>query len=271
MIWKIMYWLVAIALFVVLAVDHAQAAVIISEVAPAPITGPEWVELYNTGPEMINFNSWYLEDKLASPARIYDFVFDSTIPNKWQFPPYTFLVLSLSSAKLNNSGDGVTLYNPDHQMSATMNYANTNAGKTWGLQALDFTKYIESDPNPNQFTPTPPSSSPSPLPSSSPSPTPTIPFPSPSPSSNTLDTALVSLHTYHPCPPSGEKEWLSLLYSGQKIHTFENWVIADESGNTRTLSGTLVPKETTKLEWSGALLNNTGDSFTLHSDDSKLI
>ncbi len=270
MLWKILYWLTACALFMILAVDHAQAAIIISEVAPAPTAGPEWVELYNSGPEVVDLTEWYLEDHLASPARIFDFAHDVSQPDKWLLSPNAFFVVSLSSAKLNNSGDGVTLFNSEYQLVASMSYSGSTPGKTWSLTASDFENYFETDPNPFHFaSPLPsPSPSPSPTPTTTPPPTPS---PTPSPASQNLDSSTISLTSYHPCPPSGEKEWLSLNYTGPALHTFNDWIITDESGNTRTLAGTLVPNQKTKLDWSGALLNNSGDSFAVHTAQSELI
>ena len=43
-----------------------SAQIIINEVMPAPESGSEWIELYNSGELTIELNNWQLEDKRSA-------------------------------------------------------------------------------------------------------------------------------------------------------------------------------------------------------------
>ncbi len=187
---------------------HAQA--IISEVYPAPASGePEWVEIFNPTDTPITLSGWKLQDKLSTPSDI--FIFTTQI-----LEAKSFLSLDLSTSKLNNTGDGVTLYSSTNQVIDTMDYTSSETAKSWtrtGLQTSVFilgipTKSADSPSYPLYTAPTPlPTESPtptsSPLPTATPTPTVTpvatatpeptpiatsTPIPSPTPTATPLPT-----------------------------------------------------------------------------------
>ena len=79
--------------------------IVINEFLPAPESGSEWLELYNPNDFRIDLNSWQLFDGVSS---IYNLT--STIGAK------QFLVINLSSSKLNNSGDLLVLKNGEGEI-----------------------------------------------------------------------------------------------------------------------------------------------------------
>lgn len=289
------------------------AAVIISEIYPAPPTGEsEWVELFNAGNAPISLAGWYLKDQLTTPSIIFSFT-DQTIQ------PQQFLAVDLPSAKLNNSGDGVNVFDSNGQQIDAMSYTSSETGKSWQRTSLTsnaFTLTLASKSSNNAdysllaATPTPtpsPAASPSPSPTvtpqptveptaspvvtatstptpaptvsptatptlaPTPSPTPTatpttIPSPSPTPTATpTPDYSVIQLSEIEPCSSSGN-EWLELYNSSSADISIKNWKLIDESGNTKTLTGTITAKSWQVFSWTGSLLNNSGDSVTITTE-----
>ncbi len=377
------------AIFLFCTTGPAFAQVIISEVSPNPLTGEsEWVELFNTSSSAIPLSGWKLQDKLSSPSDIY--LFSSQI-----LEPQQFIVAELSSAKLNNSGDGVTLFKPDGSIAETMDYTSSEQNKTWQRTSVSSTTFVlttptkgsnsalyslitiltpsssptttpsappipsptstpeptpasiqstasTSTPTPNSTsgnqtsppttstpdlttsTPVPspgmttagattqlisgtttatttssqtsattatPVPSPSPTPQATftssatptplptPTPTPTLsvspvsspsPTPSPVPGSSQDVSSLLQLSEIMACPASGT-EWVELYNPTAQDITLTNWHIVDEAGNSKTLSGLLQAQKWAVFSWTGSLLNNSGDSFTITTSNNLTI
>jgi hypothetical protein len=72
------------------------------------------------------------------------------------------------------------------------------------------------------------------------------------------------------CPSSGS-EWIELFNPGTTAATIQNWKVTDESGNSRTLSGTIPAGGWEIFSWSSSLLNNAGDSLTLTTDTGSTV
>lgn len=115
-------------------------------------------------------------------------------------------------------------------------------------------------------TPTP---SPSVSPSPSPTATPTIsPSPTPTPTPTTIQN--VYLTEFMACPVSGN-EWLELYNGNSSAVTVTNWQIIDGAGNKKFINGVIPPNDFLKFEWTGSLLNNTGDSFSVVTNTMQTI
>lgn len=115
------------------------------------------------------------------------------------------------------------------------------------------------------------------VPCTSPTPTPTsLPTatPSPSPSSTPISTPLadnsVFLTEFMACPSTGN-EWIELYNATNTTIQIASWQVTDESNNKKTINGTLPPLSFSVFEWSGSLLNNTGDSFKITTPTGQLI
>ena len=77
-------------------------SIVINEVLPAPSSGPEWVELYNTSDSAVDVSGWRIDDD--TPGGI-----QTTIPAGSIIAPYSVLAVAITTAILNNTGDSVVL------------------------------------------------------------------------------------------------------------------------------------------------------------------
>jgi hypothetical protein len=251
---KIINFLTSILFFS--AYTPVQGQIIINEVFPAPEQGNEWIELYNSSDQEIDLNDWLLEDMLSSPS-IIAHIQNQTILSQ------SFLTIELTSAKLNNSADGVILKNSVAEVIDQMSYESSEAGLSWSKNDSSIFELAQPTKNTANVFP-----SPSISPILSPSPSPTInPSPSPTPApSDTSFHQFITITEFLACPATGEKEWIKLHNSDSQSHSISSWKIRDISNQTRQLSATLVTGEYKIISWSGSLLNNSGDEFNLENE-----
>lgn len=245
----------------------ATAQVKINEVFPAPSDGPEWVELYNPTAETINLSGWSLEDHLTSPSVIHTFGAGS------QIEPESFLVIELTSAKLNNAADGVTLKNAVTESVDTMTYSSSSTNQSWARKPDGIGSFFLSEPSKGLTNGTPPLPSPSPSPSPSPQPSPSLtthptPQPSPSPIPEFFQVEITEIMA---CPASGDTEWIELYNPHDQAKTLTNWQVRDISNTSKVVSTTIPAHSYGVLSWSGSLLNNTGDSFSLLDSQNRVV
>ena len=140
-----------------------KAQVILTEVYPQPETDQlEWIELHNNSTQSATLDSWVIMDQLTTPSIIYQF-------SSQTLNPQEYLVISLSSNKLNNSADGVGLIDQEGNLVDQMDYQNSQAKLSWSKN-LDNQLWQLTEPTPNHNNIFP---SPSPIASPSPTPTPT--------------------------------------------------------------------------------------------------
>ncbi len=261
-----------------------QANVVINEVHPNPLSGPEWVEIYNPDAESYELTGWTIEDQLSSSTVAYTFGASTIQPGQ-------FLVAELPSTKLNNTSDGATLKNSQGQIIDQMSYTSTTAGQSWsrspdGSGTFQLSQPTFNSANTPPTSPTPqPSASPVPEPSTTPSSTPSpspIPSPTASPTSSPSPTASPSPSPitypthFQPseivaCAPEGETEWLEIFNPSATAYTLENWIVKDTAGNSRLVSTTIAAQSWGVLTWTGSLLNNTGDTVNLLTPNTQLV
>lgn len=89
-------------------------SVTINEFIPAPLSGNEWIELYNGSSYAIDLNGWTLAD---GTGKSFASLADLLLPN-------SFRLIELASNKLNNDGDLVILRNSQKQEIDTVAYGN---------------------------------------------------------------------------------------------------------------------------------------------------
>jgi hypothetical protein len=281
-----------------------QAQLLINEVHPAPSLGNEWVELYNSSENVVNLQSWKLEDQITTPSTIFSFTTES-------MEPHSYFVAEINN-KLNNTGDGVTLKNSNNQIIDQMSYSSSQTNKSWARLSSSSNEFVLTDPtraNVN-FVPSPvpspsplpsPTSEPTPLPSPNPSPsispeasatpipqplpTPSpspvppppsispspspspLPQPSPQPSPTPSYPAVLKISEIMSCPETGDHEWVEIYNPSSAIYLLQNWKIRDSTDNTRLLNGTLPAQSFTVFTLSSNILNNTGDEVNLERPD----
>lgn len=77
-------------------------SILINEVLPAPSSGPEWVELYNTSDSAVDVSGWRIDDDTPGGTQ-------TTIPVGSIIAPHTVLAVAITTAILNNTGDSAVL------------------------------------------------------------------------------------------------------------------------------------------------------------------
>jgi len=248
-----------------------QAQVIISEVYPAPNSDEvEWIELYNTEANQVSLAHWSLLDQLKTPSLIKQFSATAVIEGQQT------IIVRLAKAKLNNSGDGVTLKDETGETVDQTSFPQAKTGFSWTRQNLTSPQFSWQRPSMGAFnqlpltlTPTLASTTVTPTPSitfvvqPTPNPTPTL-TPTPSPPLDIQLTELVA------CPAKGQPEWLEI-----KNKTTSNvdvdFELKDKSGNRVNLKGQLTPLGYTVLELDHNILNNDGDSISLTDQNHRVL
>lgn len=242
--------------FYLFAFVSPVSAIEITEVYPQPTTSEnEWIELYNPSDESVNLSSWYLEDLLSTPSIIY------TFPEGSFLPAHSYLAVDLSSAKLNNSSDGVKLYTSSHVLKSEMSYNTSELSKSWSLLSDQTWQLLT--PTKGLANPIIPPPSPTPLPSATPQPTPTA-------TPITYFQSILELVSFLPCPVTGNPEALDLKNTSSSPITLTNWYVLDADDNKKLLSAEIPANQTTTLQWSGSFLNNTGDSLRIFTASDEL-
>ena len=143
------------------------STVVINELLPNPISGEDWVELYNVGIESIDLNGWYLRDEATT--HIKDFSSSTVVA------PGAFLAVDVGT-RLNKEKDTVMLYNnTDTSLDSQLYTANPGDGVSVGRYPDGSSTWVSLQ------NPTKESSNRGPLPSSTPTPT-NVPTPTKTPS-----------------------------------------------------------------------------------------
>lgn len=270
-----MLWVVSLNLILMASLATPVAAqVVISEVYATPSSGePEWFELHNQGSTTVSLAGWSVTDQVSTPSTIYSFADSGAVT----LTAGEYKAFSLSSSKLNNSADGVTLIDESGSEIDTMSYSEPSSSSlSWSLFN---TGWLLAEPSPNQANLQPsPSPTPSLPPSPSPSPTPLAsPSPSltPSPSSSDDEALLIShlkLSEVMSCSTTGTKEWVELYWESDHSTTLNGWVLADKTSIFHTFHNFVLPaQDYIVVELPSAKLNNGGDSIQLLSPTGKMV
>lgn len=154
----------------------ARAEVIITEIMANPETGTEWIELSTKGEETENISNFRLYDVVSSPSLLFSF------PENTLLTSGTATVIEINPAKLNNSGDGITLYDPENNKLVEVTFGDSTKGMSW-QRTLESATYFQELPTPGAIVTTAPAS-PLPSPTSTP-----LPSPSPTPTPVTQSSA----------------------------------------------------------------------------------
>jgi hypothetical protein len=94
----------------------------LNEVMPDPASGPEWVEITNAMPDRsISLDLLELHDAVGKFMTLKGSVTSG----------HLYVVINLSSARLNNSGDSLYLKTPDGMVIDTLTYASSHEGVSW--------------------------------------------------------------------------------------------------------------------------------------------
>lgn len=271
---KLRFWTTVLILLVGLGLSPklVSASIIISEVAPAPSSGPEWVEVVNTGEETFDLSNFYLEDVLTTPTVI------KTFGHNTQILPGQILVFELENTKLNNSGDGVGLKNPAGTLIDGVIFGSTESNMSWHRQ-LDINQPLQSDvatpltikwwlPPTGALPSVTPTPSTQPIPTLPLNPTPTSPpasasaSPSPTTQPVNLIPGSVQLSEVVACADA-HGEWVEVVNNLDYALDLNGWYLVDSSNNQRKFETQLPAHGLTVLSWQENMLNNSGDNIRL--------
>jgi hypothetical protein len=101
------------------------------------------------------------------------------------------------------------------------------------------------------------------------SPTPT-PSPSPTPAAAPPPLQL-ELTEIMACPETGQLEWIELHNIDSQTAILTNWKVRDEADNAKTVSLEIPAGQYLIADWTGSLLNNTGDELHLETDEGETL
>jgi hypothetical protein len=177
--------------------------------------------------------------------------------------------------KLNNSGDGVRLFNAQHVLQDYFAFASSSAGLSYGRMPNGTGGWqllqTPSSGSANIANPTPiPTPTPTPLPTATPSGSSSSASPTPALTpSATLDPTLQppQLSEIMACPASDQTEWVELFNPNSQPVTLTNWKIVDAGNHVRTFTLSLPAQKYVSVAIDPAVLNNTGDQILLQSPD----
>lgn len=161
----------AVLLFFLFATP-VNAQVVISEVYPAPTSDEnEWVELYNSSEELIDISNWKLYEHFSSKNELVTF-------NNITINPKSFYVYELTSSKLNNSEEKVSLENDMGEEISSQYYKDSQSQKSFSYLFIDeesVGKTLEiSEPTKGQKNQIEITTTPTPIPNPSSTPNPTV-------------------------------------------------------------------------------------------------
>lgn len=256
--------LILLILLFLIFPSSASGQIKITEVYPNPLSGEnEMIELENIATQSTSLAGWYIQDQLSSPSTI--FTFSDLILEPGQ------LYVASISGKLNNSGDGVALYDGSNLIIDSMNYSSSISGQSWSLN-YDTGFFEQMDPSLGQ------KNSPSVTPASTPTPSGQAPLPTPAPSQTPVPTptpvptdySKLTITEIMSCPDSSS-EWFRFYNNSNQDIEFNGFSVVDQNSNTFKFSETLGSNESKIIKLNQAILNNSGDSLSLFDQDGTLL
>lgn len=239
-----------------------QAQIHLTELFPAPVTGPEWLEisyLSESTPSAINLQGWFIQDEKNQPKTIYQFDTETWLQ------PHQVLFVELPSAQLNNNGDGVKLYDASQNLIDQIDYDQAISGLSWAKIGSTWI-WTESSPNQENSSLITPSPTITPAVTNQPQPTSTA-TPTPLPSESNFGTIFLS--EIHPCP-SENQEWVEISTDDPAAIILAGWQIQDAAGHSFDLSDHHFTSNWLVIEFD-QLLNNSGDTIFLLDPALKII
>lgn len=238
-----------------------KAQVVISEVYPNPLENEsEWVELVNVGTNSVDLSDWVIQDQLSTPKKI--FQFEEII-----LQPDGYLVASFSG-QLNNSGDGISLFDSVLNLITTMSYSDSSQGQSWSYNFKTGDYYL-TDPTISAEN-IPVDGGNDPVEEENNQTDEIEPAPSPSPiiiSENLFGK--LSLLKVMSCPESSD-EWFEVQnISNHSIS--EELTLVDEQDNIFSFSIDLSAQQKKRYYLDKHILNNTGDILSIIQGNDNIL
>lgn len=217
--------------------------VVVNEVYPNPKVGEkEFVELYNTGSEIVNLTDWTIDDILSGGSKPFP------IPAAATISPGGYLVF-LAPIGLNNDGDTVNLIAPGGTVKSSFVYTTSTKGRSWSRKSdsgFSLTRKVTAGLA-NEF-------------------------------SHAVHSLDVVINEIVPDPATGSQdELIELRNLSQLAIDITDWQIDDSDGGSKPYilpEDTIVPAGGYFILYNsttGVALNNDGDRARLLWDDGALI
>jgi len=213
-------------------------------ILPNPTQGREQVKIINTGSELVDLSTWRLDDQEGGsrPTNL-----------SGTLPAGESLIIQLSSAVFNNSGDKVRLI-CNNQVIDETGYASAPKGSYWAKDQAGTWCWVESEPDSYWSCPVPTST-----------PTPTL---TPVPTAFVHPQAgcvKLLISRVLPAPESGAGERVKVYNPHRFQVTLDNWQLDDspDQASPVSLSGMLAPEGEVEVKLNSAMFNNSGDQVRL--------
>ena len=237
---------------------------VINEFVSDPLDGPEWIEIFNNKDFNVDLTDWKLEDGAGTLTTL-----------SGEIVPGEFLIVELSSSKLNNADDIIILKKSDGTIIDQVAYGDWDDGNIFDNSPkasdpnsiarkidgndtdndlADFAITTTLTKNSANIITVPPSEETG----GTSTPTGTKP---PSPPSWPIGTFLIN--EFVADPTDGEVEWIEFYNPSNTAINLNKWTIEDGGETATTLSGSVNPLGFFVLEKPKGLLNNSGDEIVL--------
>jgi len=253
-------------------VTSTVATLVINEFLSNPATGTEWIEIYNTSTSTIDLTGWTLSDGvgvIASPT--------STVSGTG------FVLIELSSAKLNNSGDIILLKDDSEAIIDQVCYGNWSEdclgeaaaepdkgnslarsvdGQDTDVDIADFAETTTLTPlEANVITPPVAETPPPGGGGGGGSPTPAVSY----------EAGAILISELVSDPADGKEEFVELYNTTSGNISLAGWWLEDGNESQTDLSGSVAANGFYVIEEPKGNLNNSGDLVAIFSPDGKEI
>jgi hypothetical protein len=242
-------------------VSKVEAKILINEVMANPSSGGEWIEFYNESLSDASVSGYLLKDQLSSPSVIFEFSDQKILANG-------FLTIELESAKLNNSADGVVLFNNENQIIDEVSYSNAPSDLTWSRLNDNSFAFLASTKNEANLesilVPTPTSviaPTPTPTPTLAPTIAPTL-SPTPTPTPQNFDYSKIQINEFVACALTNQSEWVEFYNDSDQNLINLDFTLENQNGTKKYFEDfSLDCDEFKSIEINSSFLTNSGGSF----------
>ncbi len=252
---------------------RSTSKIVINEFLSDPNSGEkEWIELYNAGEDAVLLDGCTLYDSVGKIATVTGTILASG-----------FKVVYLSSSKLNQTGDSITLKNSEEELIDVVIYgdeddtlapipgkghstARASDGEDTDVDFLDFVYTITPTPgSPNNITPKEIIASPTQTRRDN---SPAVILETPK---ATFAEGSVLINEFVSIPSDTYAEFVELLNITSSSISLDGWVFQDGSLAKTTLTSTIASGQFFVIEKPKGSLNNSGDMLTLTDPSGKEI
>ncbi len=228
------------------AIARLWTVVVLNEVYPNPLTNEEeWIELFNSGNEVVDLGGYYLDDKEDGGTSPYK------IPDGERIEPGNFRVFekSVTGIGLNNEGDVVRLLDPQELTVDAVVYNALPQGKSYQRKIDGEGEWQIGEATKNQPNYSEPETSPNP----------------------TVNLTGLKISEVYACPINEtESEWVEFSNTAPVLLETEVKLM-DGSNREKRFKLKILPGGWESIDLANGWLNNGGDEVRLYDALDRLI